>query len=79
MNRFIARRLKQNAYLRTSRTRGILVGARPLFEQLEPRVLLDADTAFGPQHDISLSPANPTCVLARDLDGDGDADILSAS
>ncbi len=53
--------------------------ARPLFEQLEPRVLLDADTVFGPPQDISLSPGAPTCVRTADLDGDGDVDVLSAS
>jgi hypothetical protein len=35
--------------------------------------------AFGPQTIISTAAANPVSVFASDLDGDGDADVLSAS
>jgi len=46
----------------------------PFFQQLETRLLLNG-TGFGPQQDISLSPADASCVHATDLDGDGDADV----
>ena len=51
---------------------------RPMLEQLEPRLLLDG-TTFGPYQDLSPSPAGAQSVYAADLDGDGDADVLSAS
>ena len=38
-----------------------------------------ADVPFGPQLAIAPSSHRPTSVFAVDLDGDGDADVLSAS
>jgi len=51
---------------------------RPVFHVLEPRLLL-SDTMFGPPQGVSLSTDGPVCAYATDLDGDGDADVLSAS
>jgi len=50
----------------------------PLIEAMETRILLDS-TTFGPEQELSLSVDCPESVYATDLDGDGDADILSAS
>ena len=38
-----------------------------------------AQTAFGPQQIITTDAAGVKSVLAADLDGDGDQDVLSAS
>jgi len=47
------------------------------FEQLEPRILLDAE--FGVEQIITTEAECAQSVYACDLDGDGDADVLSAS
>jgi len=54
------------------------VHERPVFHTLEPQLLLSY-ALFGPEQDISLPAGSPTCTYATDLDGDGDADVLSAS
>ena len=54
------------------------VPERPVFDTLEPRLLL-SDTMFGPPQGISMSADGAVCAYATDLDGDGDADVLSAS
>jgi len=46
-------------------------------EALEPRILLD--TSFGPQQVITWQADSARSVYAADLDGDGDADVLSGS
>ena len=38
-----------------------------------------AQAQFGPQQAVTTTVFNPTSVYATDLDGDGDADVLSAS
>ncbi|MCP3981182.1 MAG: exo-alpha-sialidase [bacterium] len=40
---------------------------------------LDGDGSFGPQQVISTSGSGPRSVLAVDLDGDDDADVVAAS
>ena len=49
----------------------------PRVELLEARLLLDA--LFGPEQVISTAAYWARSVYATDLDGDGDADVLSAS
>ncbi len=51
----------------------------PMFEPLEPRMLLSGGPVFGPQQVISTAADGANSVYATDLDGDGDADVLSAS
>ena len=47
---------------------------RPMLEQLEPRLLLNASFLAFPQQDVDVGD-HPTGIVSADFNGDGRADL----